>query len=211
MRSFIFTLGFHEDFILRRLSQKGAIPGEPIVVFTAHPLVSGVVRAFDSLVSFCSRLGLEKPTMIPLDLSSVAESMVKARSVITALPKPIVADLGGGFRSLVILVFLVLLTTTDDFELYISVEGGEGMELHIPSGVAKALRRFSPEKEEILRAISQNPGIRVEGLSLMLGKSPKTIRNHLSELKKMGLVIARGRGAPLKLTDWGKALVNATR
>ncbi|RLE84289.1 MAG: hypothetical protein DRJ67_10795 [Thermoprotei archaeon] len=44
----------------------------------------------------------------------------------------------------------------------------------------------------------------------MLDKSPKTIRNHLTELKKMGLVASSGRGAPLRLTTWGRALAGTT-
>jgi len=39
MRSFVFTLGFHEDFILRRLSRKAAQPCEKVLVLTASPVV----------------------------------------------------------------------------------------------------------------------------------------------------------------------------
>ncbi|MEM4030310.1 MAG: hypothetical protein QXO02_10455 [Thermofilaceae archaeon] len=39
MRSFVFTLGFHEDFILQRLSRKAAQPGERVPVLTASPVM----------------------------------------------------------------------------------------------------------------------------------------------------------------------------
>ncbi|MEM4853543.1 MAG: hypothetical protein QXQ60_08240 [Thermofilum sp.] len=39
MRSFVFTLGFHEDFILQRLSRKAAQPCEKVPVLTASPVV----------------------------------------------------------------------------------------------------------------------------------------------------------------------------
>ncbi|MEM1909917.1 MAG: hypothetical protein QXT79_11130 [Thermofilaceae archaeon] len=39
MRSFVFTLGFHKDFILRRLSRKAAQPCEKVPVLTASPVV----------------------------------------------------------------------------------------------------------------------------------------------------------------------------
>ncbi|MEM1909608.1 MAG: hypothetical protein QXT79_09565, partial [Thermofilaceae archaeon] len=43
------------------------------------------------------------------------------------------------------------------------------------------------------------------------GRSLKTVRNHLSELKSMGLVASRGRGAPLELTRWGLVLAGVPR
>lgn len=55
--------------------------------------------------------------------------------------------------------------------------------------------------------IAKNPGISVEGLARRLGKPAKTVKNHLSELKSMGLVASHGRGAPLEVTRWGAVLV----
>jgi len=209
MRSFVFTLGFHEDYILRRLREKAAQPGEPITIFTAEPVVSGVSRAYESLASFCSSLGLDRPRLVPLNMAAPAYSLTQARSVIQRLPRPIVVDLGGGFRSLVLLVFVALLTGCEDFELHVSVETGEEHGLYMPRGVVRALKRLSPEKREILAYIGRSPGITAELLARRLGRSVKTVRNHLTELKAMGLIAARGRGAPLKLTEWGEALAAA--
>ncbi|MEM1909651.1 MAG: hypothetical protein QXH81_08815 [Thermofilaceae archaeon] len=72
MRSFVFTLGFHEDFILRRLSRKAAQPCEKVPVLTASPVVGGVRSAFNSLVEQCGRLGLSTPELVAVDLTDEA-------------------------------------------------------------------------------------------------------------------------------------------
>ena len=130
---------------------------------------------------------------------------MKARAVVARLPEPVVAELGGGMRYLLVVVFTALLLEHKSFELYVAHEGGAS-ELYMPSGVLRALRGLSEEKMKLLKAIAARPGSSVETLARMLDKSPKTIRNHLTELKKMGLVASSGRGAPLRLTTWGKAL-----
>lgn len=208
VRAFIFTLGFHEDFILRKLRKRGALPDEPIVVFTAEPINSGVYNAYSSLRAYCAHMGLSEPRLVTLNLRDIASSLIKARHVINNLPKPIIVDIAGGFRSLGILVFIALLVSTDDFELDVSIETGGEEALHIPRKIIKALRKISPEKTKILREIYRSPGIRIEDLSRRMERSIKTIRNHISELKAMGLVTVRGRGGPLQLTNWGKVLVS---
>ncbi|MEM1810840.1 MAG: hypothetical protein QW324_08245 [Thermofilaceae archaeon] len=72
MRSFVFTLGFQEDFILQRLSRKAAQPGERVPVLTASPVVGGVGSAFNPLVEQCGRLGLSTPELVALDLTDEA-------------------------------------------------------------------------------------------------------------------------------------------
>ncbi|MEM3943499.1 MAG: CRISPR-associated CARF protein Csa3 [Thermofilaceae archaeon] len=208
MRSFVFALGFHEDFVLRRLSRKAAQPGERILVVTASPVVGGVKSAFGSLAEQCSRLGLAEPELVALDLSDEARALAELVSRVRELEEPVVADLSGGMRVLCILILLALLVSGKRFELYVVAEGG-GAELHLPVGVTKALSGLSREKIEILREIARSPGVTAEGLARRLGKTLKTVRNHLSELKRMGLVAARGRGAPLELTRWGAVLAGA--
>jgi len=207
MRSFLFTLGFHEDFIIRRLSFCSARRGEDIYVFVNKPVVGGVVKAFDSLSFYCRRIGLSIPRMIELDLSDPANALIYACKVISKIPTPVVVELGGGMRSLVILVFLAVLNSCRDFELYVSVEGTEDIEIHFPRGFTKALKGLSFEKRMILSTMHRFGRIRVEDLARVLGKPVKTVRNHLSELKRMGLVVSSGKGAPLRLTRWGEIFV----
>jgi len=209
VRSFVFTLGFHEDFILRRLTKKAARPDERILVVTASPVAGGVLSAFESLREQCRRLGFCEPELLTLDLSDEAGALLRLISRLRGLEEPIVADLSGGMRVVVVLTLLALLLSGRRFELYVLPEGGEGAELHIPAGVARALAGLSREKLEILREIAARPGASVEYVAKRLGRSPKTVRNHLSELKAMGLVVSRGRGAPLELTRWGRVLAGA--
>jgi len=98
VRSFVFTLGFHEDFAIRRLASKAARRGEPILVLTAKPAVGAVQKAFNSLREFCLRVGLEEPRLAELDLSDGARALVEARTLIGQLPGLIVADVSGGSR-----------------------------------------------------------------------------------------------------------------
>ncbi|MEM1848705.1 MAG: CRISPR-associated CARF protein Csa3 [Thermofilaceae archaeon] len=211
MRSFVFTLGFHEDFILQRLSRKAAQPGERVLVLTASPVVGGVRSAFNSLVEQCGRLGLGAPELVALDLTDEAWALAELINRLRGLEEPIVADLSGGMRALCVLALLALLLSGRRFELYVVAEGGEAGELHLPAGVARALSSLSREKVEILREIARSPGVSVEVLARRLGRSLKTVRNHLSELKSMGLVSSRGRGAPLELTRWGLVLAGVPR
>lgn len=206
MRSFVFTLGFHEDFILRRLTSKAAQPGEPILVFTAKPAAGAVVRAFTSLQSFCSRVNLSEPELVELDISDEARALVEVKSRVELLPTPIIVDLSGGMRVLVVLTLLALMASRREFELYVVPETGMGGEFHMPRGVTRALSGLSREKLAILSEIARRPGVSAELIARRLGRSLKTIRNHLWELKRMGLVVSRGRGAPLRLSRWGEAL-----
>jgi len=206
-RSFVFTLGFHEDFVIRRLSNLAARGGEEIVLFTGSPIVSGTRRAHASLIDYCTKVGLSTPQLVELPLSDSSLAVSKARHVVGGLPEPIIADLSGGMRAVVIAVLIALFTSGKVFELFVSPESGEAEELWIPAGVARALSSLSSEKREILSFIARNEYCDAEAIAHRLGRSSKTVRNHLSELKKMGLVASQGRRGGLKLTSWGKAIL----
>jgi len=208
VRSFVFTLGFHEDFAIRRLTSKAAQKGEPILVFTAKPAVGAVQKAYNSLREFCRRVGLEEPSLSELDMSDGARALVEARNLMGRLPGLLVVDVTGGLRAVIVVTILALLALGRDYELYAASETGTGFELHLPAGVAKALSRLSEEKRLILAELARNPGLTAEGLAKRLKRAPKTVRNHLAELKKAGLVAARGRGE-LELTSWGRAIAGA--
>ena len=86
MRSFVFSLGFHEDFILRRLNSKSVQPGEPIIVFTGEPVIGAVETAFSSLYAYCKRLGLSNPVMYSIPVSSPAKAFKEVREIVKKLP-----------------------------------------------------------------------------------------------------------------------------
>jgi CRISPR-associated protein Csa3 len=206
-RSFVFSLGFHEDFVIRRLSRLAARGGEDVVLFTGSPVVAGTRRAHASLIEYCTRVGLSTPRLVELPLSDSSLAVSRARSVINGLSEPIIADLGGGMRAVIVAVLIALFTSDKVFELYVSSESGEAEELHIPSGVTRALSSLSSEKMEILNFIAKNEYSNADTIAYRLGKSSKTVRNHLAVLKKMGLVVSHGRKGGLKLTSWGKAIL----
>jgi len=62
------------------------------------------------------------------------------------------------------------------------------------------------EKRKILEEIARNPGITIPQLARALAKSEKTITNHLTELKKLNLVITRGKTNNLYTTKLGNLI-----
>ncbi len=65
-------------------------------MFTAAPVVPGVRRAYASLVEYCERLGLERPSLVELDLRETPAALLEARRALSGLEGPVVADLGAG-------------------------------------------------------------------------------------------------------------------
>jgi DNA-binding IclR family transcriptional regulator len=60
-----------------------------------------------------------------------------------------------------------------------------------------------------MRVIASQPGSRVEELVEATGMKEKTLRNHIAELKALNLVVQKGRGSGLYLTEWGRLVARA--
>lgn len=146
------------------------------------------------------------PRLVELDYSDAPKALSQVRSELGNLEEPIVADLSGGMRAVVVIVLLGLLTLGRDFEVFVSSEAGEGGEVWIPAGVARAFSSLSEEKRRILSAIGKYGSCDAELLAKTVGVSLKTVRNHLSDLKKMNMVTSKGRRGCFELTSWGKAV-----
>ncbi len=211
-RSYVFTLGFHEDYIERRLHQTSAKPDDVVVLFTGKPAIGGVKRAFESLRARSLSIGLPEPKLIELEYEEPSKALYQAKQVINALPEPIIADLSGGMRVIVIIVYTALLLEGKHFELYMQPEGSMHMHLHIPRGIIHCIRNpLSKEKMEILKIIMENPGITVKELAQTVGRKEKTIINHMIELKKLNLVVQKGKLAGLYPTQWTPTIIPETK
>ncbi len=207
MRSFIFTLGFHEDYIERRLHESSATREDEIILFTAKPAIGGVLRAYESLKARAHSIGLRKPKLVELDCQDMAEAILQARKTIHQLPEPIIADLSGGMRVTIITVYTALLLENKKFKLYIQPEGSMELHINIPSQIIELIRNpLTQEKKKTLKTIMENPGITVREIAETLGKKEKTILNHLTELKKKQLVKIKGRSRGLYPTKWAKTI-----
>ena len=212
MASYIFTLGFHEDFILRRLVSEKAQHGSRVVIFTVKPITGATKTAYQNLVTYCTRMGLSSPELVELSIGEAEDIILSALDTIQTLEEPIIADLTGGMRILVIAVYTALIASKKRFRAYIATEGEQKAEIKIESTHIGAITKELPEeKKKILETIVINPGITPAQLAKNLGKSEKTIANHITELKKLNLVITRGKTNNIYPTKLGIIISKTTK
>ena len=205
MRTFVFTLGFHEDHVIRRLHAHNALREDHIVVFTVRPVATAVKRAFDGLKGFTSRAGLRDPELIELPLNT-PDAIYTIINTLRDRPRPFIVDLSGGMRVLAVYVMTALLLMKEDADIYLQPETGTITETVIPKELFEFMRSpLTPTEIEVLKEISNNPGITISELAKATSKSEKTIRNMLARLRKL-LVVQKGRRAGLYPTKWVKTL-----
>ncbi len=204
----VFTLGFHADHVIRRLVRIDPSTVEAINIVTARPVVKAVKQAYTEIVTIVDRTRLPPPKLIDIPI----ENPATATYLLYRLWKDyrhIVADLSGGMRPVVTitLLTLTLLTQRSYIELYVSGEREDAAEARIPLNVVNyaITKTLSHEKIEILQTLLKTPGLTQHHLAQILGKTERTIRNHLSELKKYELVIDKEK--KLYPTDWAKLLI----
>ncbi len=205
-RLFVFSIGYHENFAMRRLMSHHASRGDGILGFTMKPAAGAALGAWGSLRTFALRLGMTDHGLHELSCLNLAESSATVRSMVEdAGYGAVVADLTGGPRCVVVSVLLGLLASGSEGEVWVQMEGGEGGEDRIPLSILRVLRRgVSEAMRRMLSTIKESPGMRPQELAEELGLSLKTVQNSLSELKKLGLIYQKGRGAGVYLTNWGR-------
>lgn len=206
MTSFVFTLGFHEDFIIRRLHASRAEAGDKIIVFTVKPASGAPLKAFSNLETYCLRIGLQRPVLIEIDVRErdFTEILGDVLEVVLGLEEPVVADLSGGMRILVIAIYTAIMISRKKAVVMVSPEG-EAIEHRIDIEDIRILdTELTEEKREILEIIEKNPGTTIPEIARTLEKSEKTITNHVNTLKKQRLVAAKGKRNNLYLTKLGQ-------
>jgi len=208
-RSFVFSFGFREDLVLRRLGSLAIRGDEKIVLFTGSPIAQETIMAYNRLRDYCSEVGLKRPRLVELPTPDSTEAVIRVKHEVKGLTEPIITDLTDGKKSVSLAVFMGLLLSGKLFEVFISSEAPLGEELWIPPGITKAMLALSKEKRQILVVISRNKHCTVDLIAQKVGRAPKTIRNHLVDLKKMGLVVSLGKEGGLKLTSWGRVVLSA--
>jgi len=178
---------------------------DTIVLFTCKPAVGAVIRAYEGLKLRTSSLGLSTPKLVEISCENPAEAISEARKIIKELPEPIIADLSGGMRLAVIIVYTALLMENKAFELKMQSESEPPIQMEIPYPILKLLKTpLSKEKKQIILEIMKTPGITVKELAEKLGKKEKTIANHIAELKKHQLVVQKGKYSGIYPTKWAK-------
>lgn len=206
-RTFLFILGYHEDYITRRLHRNHATKLDTIALITPSPLTGAVRRAYLNLEAYLSRIGLDPPKLIQVPQTNIDETITTITRELRKLPQPIILDLTGGNRLLATITLLILLATRKQVEIYIQPETEETWEIRIPHQIIKLIHNpLTEEKKKILKTIIENPGITIEELAKTHNKTPKTMKNYINQLKRNELIIQKGRKAAIYPTQWAKLI-----
>ena len=204
MALYVFTLGFHADHIIRRLSRARDVKG--VLVVTGKPATRSVYNAFQEVVAFCEKADYPLPDLVevPVDDGGSAVSLVVER---LRGWDHIVADVGGGLRGVVAATIIALLIATKwaSVELYVYGEREDSPEMFIPLNAVSAILFGIPhERKRILEVLSQGEAD-IATLAKLLNKSEKTVKTYVSDLRRAGFVSG---GETVKLTPWGFLAIN---
>ena len=204
MSLYVFTLGFHADHVIKRLARARDVGG--VLIVTATPVPKAVVDAFKNVVAFCEKASLPVPQLLEVDVVDGGSAALRVLERLRGWSY-IVADLGGGMRPLVTstLIALLLACRWARVELIVTGEREDAPELRIPlNAVYMMLTGIGQEKLRILEEVSKR-SMDVSEVAQVLGKSERTVRTYLGELKRFGLVSEEGD--KVFATSWGKLAV----
>jgi len=215
-RLFVFTMGFHWDFAMKRLTSSHAGSEDEVAVFTAKPPAPAAVNAYSSLRQTVERyVGARVHGLYEVDLDGGLEraslGVLKALSGLLSgcRLRRVVADLTGGSRGIYQSVFLSLtLLRGVDVEVYVQSDTSDAWELAVPSSVMQLLGvNLARDLEETLKALAAAGGSMEQyELAQALGLSVKTVANRFYRLRSLGLAARRGRAGRIHLTGWGRLI-----
>ncbi|MCX8199825.1 MAG: CRISPR-associated CARF protein Csa3 [Sulfolobales archaeon] len=207
-RVFVFPLGFHEDPLLRLLTDFRASISDKVIVFTCRPMHGGVRRAFESLRAFCIKQGFPEPESEVLECSDFYESVKHVRRVLEKLKDAeVIAEVGAGLRILGHVITTTLIFIGKEFTLHYEPEGGVGEPITIPKEFfSLVIKEPTDFEKKVLNEVIKDPGVTIKELSSKLNRSEKTIRNTVSKLRGRGLIEKKARSEKLEATKLAKAL-----
>ncbi len=84
-RLFVFTLGFHEDFAIRRLTSSAAGRSDAIICVTIKPIASATHRAYGNLVSFAQVNGVNVLGLLDIDPGDPASAIASIVSTFNSM------------------------------------------------------------------------------------------------------------------------------
>jgi len=202
---YVFTLGFHADHAIRRLSRARDV--EAVVVVTARPVVRAVRNAFMEIVAFCDRAGLPRPVLLDLPLEDPAGAVYAVLRAVEGARR-IVVDVSGGMRivTLLTVVAAMIASRRSYVEVFASGEREDAPEARIPMLVLHALLfgGLGGEKRAILELLDRFGEMSVSDLAKAIDRSERTVRAHLADLKRYELVEG---SAKIRISGWGRLLL----
>ena len=209
MRLFIFPIGSHEDFAIRTLNKFSASKEDKIIAITLSPAVNATKNAFNSLSLNAQRIGISDINLIEIDstdFSKVVMTIIKKFNELNIIPEQIIIDTSGGLRIFdLALFFSGFLLSLKGFKstLIIQPESANYETTSLDLRDLLNILRLDASSIEIINQVDVNEGSTIEELSAKLNVADKTIRNKISELKKLNLIMQKGRGQGIYLTDLG--------
>ena len=202
MKSYVFTMGVHEDFAIRRLVSTNATREDDVVCLFKSPMTNGNKRALNALNAVMSKMGLREAVAREVRVSGgILDVVDEVTGVLNDLKDPLVVDVSGG-ESKAVMVGVVLslaingragrVYVEEDEEYYFSVED-----------FRTAVEGVKGEALALLINVVAQPGIRYLELAEKTGKKLKTVMNSVGALKKKRLVYQKGRGEGVYPTKLG--------
>lgn len=205
VKSYFVTIGFSETYLLRLLTETSAKEEDRFVIVVPSPILEGVKVAIENLKVNSSRLNYPSPEVHEISLSDFPSTLSQLIDLLLPLPEPIITELSVGMRMLNTLLFLSILISRKKYTVYVRDEGGGAKVISFNSEEVNSLSRdLSNEEIKMLYSIDKNNGIRPRDLAIDLGKSEKTVLNKLSDFKKYGYIVIKGKDRLIELTPLGK-------
>lgn len=198
--AFIFTLGFDEKFIIRSLLRYSLKENDKIVILTykkSDEKTQKAIKTIESIVnSFPNKIDI---IIEELDVKEVMNSIKKTISILKTIADSnnIIVNLSGGMRMLCYIVLLsciLYLKMRPELNLKIEVELEDFSGVYeIPSSLLKLPSIIISEEKTIILKEIQNGSNTIIELSKKLNKDETTLRRHIYDLEKIGLINVKKR------------------
>ncbi|BAK54837.1 CRISPR-associated transcriptional regulator Csa3 [Sulfurisphaera tokodaii] len=201
MKSYIFTVGIHEDFAVRRLVSTNVGRDDVIVVLVKSPITGGNRRAINGLSAVMSKMGLRDAVVKEIEVKDIFHVVDQVSEILKEVKDPLIVDISGG-ESKTLAIGTILAVAVNKRVGRIYLEEDEEVSFQIED-FRTAAEGLSSELLKVLSTVVANPGIRHEVIAEMTGKKLKTTMNVVGILKKKRLVYQKGRGDGIYPTKLG--------
>ena len=202
MKSYLFTIGIHEDFAIRRLVSTRASKEDLVLALVKSPMTGGNRRAIMGLNAVMSKMGLKdvivKEVRVEGGLFDVVDEVGE---VLREVKDPLIVDVSGGESKMLVLGVVIALAVNGRVgKVYVEEEDEEGFHIE---DLRTAVEGITGEMMRVLKVVTERPGIRHEEIAEVTGKKLKTVMNLVGVLKKKRLVYQKGRGEGIYPTKLG--------
>lgn len=199
-RALIINLGFDEKFAIRALTRHGVSKGDKVILLTG-PRVERVEKATSYVRTFLEKYypGEAELEVVEVPVNDFYDAVSRVMNTLRGVSRKerIIVNLSGGMRIVVLAVFTALmLLGLEGLTVEVEAEDTSAYVTIDPRALRSivAVERLSREKRVILEILASKTGsVTVAELSSRLRRDASTVRRHLRDLKKKGLVLVRRR------------------